>query len=76
MGNLYTQYISRQDYRITILSKLKQLWRNYPRDMKSIHKLQEELRRYELKIRTNKKKPLKGALDKGYQSRLATAGRT
>lgn len=72
MGNLYTQVKTKTDYRVTLLFKLKCLWRNRPIDHEAITKLQQEL----IKLDSKKKqpKPLTGALHKGYLKRLATGG--
>lgn len=49
MGNLYTRIIKRpNDKRINILSELKNAWNTFPRDMKLIQQLQDELKSFDI----------------------------
>lgn len=43
MGNLYTRIHRRSDYRISLLSKLRQLWHNRPINFSKIEEIQRQL---------------------------------
>ena len=51
-----------EDYRVTLLFKLKQQWLAKPRDFSTIHKLQKELDRYDQKRLKASMPKINGAL--------------